>query len=57
LKASTKFRQAYEKKEITTIKGIEMQFIGLDELLQDKAANSRPKDLADIKQLKSIRKK
>lgn len=57
LKGSTKFRQAYEKKEITTIKGIDMQFIGFDELLQDKAANSRPKDLADIKQLKSIKKK
>ena len=57
LKGATKFKQAYEKKEITTIKGIDMQFIGFDELLQDKAANSRPKDLTDIKQLKSIKKK
>ncbi len=57
LKGTTKFKQAYEKKEITTIKGIDMQFIGFDELLQDKAANSRPKDLADIRQLKSIKKK
>lgn len=57
LKGTTKFRQAYEKKETTTIKGIDMQFIGFDELLQDKAANSRPKDLTDIKQLKSIKKK
>lgn len=57
LKGATKFRQAYERKEITTIKGIDMQFIGFDELLQDKAANSRPKDLADIRQLKSIKKK
>ena len=57
LKGATKFKQAYEKKEVTTIKGIDMQFIGFDELLQDKAANSRPKDLADIKQLKSIKKK
>ncbi len=57
LKATTKFKQAFEKKEITTIKGIDMQFIGLDDLLQDKAANSRPKDLTDIKQLKSIKKK
>jgi len=56
LKGFTKFRQAYEKKEITTIKGIDIQFIGFDELLQDKAANSRPKDLIDIKQLKSKRK-
>lgn len=57
LKGVNKFRQAYGKKEITTIKGIDMLFIGFDELLQDKAANSRPKDLADIKQLKSIKKK
>ncbi len=34
-----------------------MQFIGFNELLQDKAENSRPKDLDDIKRLKSIRKK
>ena len=57
LKGATKFKQAYEKKEIINIKGIGMQFIGFDELLQDKAANSRPKDLADIKHLKSIKKK
>ncbi len=57
LKGATKFKQAYEKKEITTIKGIDIHFIGFDELLQDKAANSRPKDLTDIKQLKSIKKK
>ena len=57
LKGSTKFKKAYEKKEITTIKGVEMHFIGFDELLKDKAANSRPKDLTDIKQIKSIKKK
>ncbi|MBY0479115.1 MAG: hypothetical protein K2Q24_15815 [Chitinophagaceae bacterium] len=57
LKGAAKFRQAYVNKEITNIKGIDMQFIGIDELLQDKAANSRPKDIADIKQLKSIKKK
>jgi predicted nucleotidyltransferase len=57
LKGTIKFNQAYEKKEITTIKGIDIQFIGFDELLKDKAANSRPKDLTDIKQLKSLKKK
>jgi hypothetical protein len=29
----------------------------IDELLQDKASNSRPKDLEDINQLKAIKKK
>lgn len=57
LKGTTKFKRAYEKKEITTINGIDMPFIGFDELILDKAANSRPKDLTDIKQLKSIKKK
>lgn len=57
LKTATKFQKAYDRKEITTLKEIDMHFIGFDELLQDKAANSRPKDLADIKQLKSIAKK
>lgn len=57
LKGSVKFKQAYENKEITTINGIDLLFIGFDELLKDKAANSRPKDLEDIKQLKSIKNK
>lgn len=57
LKVNREFRKAYDKKEITTIKGIDLYFIGIDELLDDKAANSRPKDLADIRHLKSIKKK
>jgi hypothetical protein len=57
LKGSGKFKTAYENKEITTINGIDLLFIGFDELLKDKAANSCPKDLEDIKQLKSIKKK
>jgi hypothetical protein len=57
LKGDSKFKQAYEKKEITTIEGTDLIFIGFDELLKDKAANSRPKDLDDIKHLKSIKKK
>jgi hypothetical protein len=57
LKGSSKFKQTYEKKEITTINEIDLIFIGFDDLLQDKAVNSRPKDLEDIKQLKSIKKK
>jgi hypothetical protein len=34
-----------------------MLFIGIDEILQDKSANSRPRDLEDIKHLTSIKKK
>ena len=57
LKGSGKFNLAYEKKETTIINEIELFFIGIEELLQDKAANSRPKDLEDIKHLTSIKKK
>ena len=57
LKGGAKFRSSYEKREIINLKGVDMPFIGFDELLQDKAANSRPKDLLDINQLKSQKKK
>ncbi|MBS1732014.1 MAG: hypothetical protein JST02_01840 [Bacteroidetes bacterium] len=57
LKGASTFRSVFNKREITTIKGIDMPFIGINELLQDKAVNSRPKDLADIKQLKAAKKK
>jgi hypothetical protein len=56
LKGASKFIKAFEKREVVTLKKIDMHFIGFDELIKDKAANSRPKDLAGIKQLKSIRK-
>jgi hypothetical protein len=57
LKRSSKFRQSSEKREIIKIKGVEMPIIGIEELLKDKAANSRPKDLDDINHLKSKSKK
>ena len=57
LKSVAKFRDSYKNKEVVTLKNIDIPFIGFDELLQDKAANSRPKDLLDIKQLKSLRNK
>jgi hypothetical protein len=57
LKGVAKFMQSYKNRETTMLNEVDIPFIGFDELLQDKAANSRPKDLADIKQLKSIRKK
>ncbi len=57
LKGLSRFRQTFEKKEIVSINGVEIPIIGIDELLQDKAANSRPKDLNDIRQLKSKKKK
>jgi hypothetical protein len=57
LKSNAKFRNAYKNREIVMLKDVDIPFIGFDQLLQDKAANSRPKDLLDIKQLKSLRNK
>ncbi len=56
LKGEKKFRQAYQNKVIVTFKGIDMIFIGFDDLIQDKALNPRPKDLADIEHLRNIKK-
>ena len=56
LKGLTKFRPAFDKKEIINLKGVNIPFIAFDDLLEDKAANSRPKDLSDINQLKAKRK-
>jgi len=57
LKDNNKFNLAYKKKETIKINEIELVFIGIDELLQDKASNPRHKNLEDINQLKAIKKK
>lgn len=56
LKGLSKFRTSFDKKEVVNLKGIDIPFIGLDDLLVDKGTNSRLKDLSDITQLKSKRK-
>lgn len=56
LKAALKFNACYAKKELVVFEGIDISFIGYNDLLLDKAANARPKDIEDIEQLKSKRK-
>ena len=56
LKAALKFNACYAKKELVTFEKVDVPFIGYDELLLDKAANARPKDIEDIEQLESRRK-
>jgi len=56
LKELSKFRSSFEKKEIVSFNGIDIFVISFDDLIKDKKANSRPKDLADIKQLLDKRK-
>ena len=57
MKGLSKFRSSFDKIEIVNLKGIDIPFIAFDDLLEDKVANSRPKDLSDINQLKSKRRK
>ncbi len=53
LKAPLKFMKCYEKREIVNFDGIDVAFISLENLIEDKKATSRPKDLTDIEQLKN----
>jgi hypothetical protein len=55
LKAPLKFRQAFQNRETVTLNGIDIHFLGFDELIQDKEATARPKDINDIEQLRKKR--
>jgi predicted nucleotidyltransferase len=52
LKGLSKFNPSYNHRDIVEINEIQLSFINIDDLITDKAVNSRPKDLEDIKQLK-----
>jgi hypothetical protein len=51
LKAPLKFRQSFNKKEIVTLKAIEIPFISYEDLISDKKANARSKDITDVEKL------
>jgi hypothetical protein len=48
------FDQAWQNKMAIIIEGLEVFCIGLDDLLVNKRATGRPKDLADIDSLKNL---
>lgn len=54
LKAPLKFRESYEKRNILTRNGLDISFISLGDLIADKQATGRLKDLSDIENLKRI---
>lgn len=56
LKAPLRFAAAFAAREVVELFGIEIAFIGYQDLLIDKATSARPKDLADIQELKNRRK-
>ena len=57
LKAPLRFRQSFNKKEIVNLKDIEIPFISYEDLISDKKANARSKDITDIEKLGGNEKK
>jgi hypothetical protein len=55
LKAPLRFGVSFANREDATLGEVSTPFISFDDLLTDKAANARPKDIEDIKQLKARR--
>ena len=45
------FEEAWDKRLVTPINGLEVPILGRDELVRDKRALGRTKDLADIEAL------
>ena len=56
LKAALPFGASSRTREVLTLQDVAIPLISLADLLADKAANARPKDLIDIEQLKANRK-
>ncbi|MBO2010156.1 nucleotidyl transferase AbiEii/AbiGii toxin family protein [Hymenobacter negativus] len=56
LRAPLKFGVSFNKREIITIREVDIPFISFDDLIVDKEANARPKDIMDIEELKRNRK-
>jgi hypothetical protein len=50
----TSFDACFNKASIATIEGIPIRFLHLNQLLEEKKANARPKDLLDIEELEKI---
>jgi len=55
IKADIKFIEANKRKETVEIDDIQIHFMSYLDLIKDKEATARKKDIADIEQLKRIR--
>jgi hypothetical protein len=56
IKANIKFFEADQRKEKVELEGTQIHFMGYKDLIEDKNATARKKDLEDIEQLKKINK-
>ena len=52
-----KFSTSFQEREIIRLNGIEISFVSFDDLIKNKKVNARPKDIADIEQLITLRNK
>jgi hypothetical protein len=55
LRAPLRFRQSFDSREIVTLNDVEIPFINYEDLISDKKANARPKDIIDIEKLDTNR--
>jgi predicted nucleotidyltransferase len=52
IKAQLSFRTAFARRQSFMSSGVAISFISLEDLIQDKLTDSRPKDIEDIENLK-----
>lgn len=57
IKVATKFFEAYKRKETVEIEETQIHFMNYVDLVEDKKATARKKDIEDIKQLKKVKDK
>jgi hypothetical protein len=50
------FKEAFSNKDVFKDKDYEINFIGIDQLIQNKRASGRLQDLADLEILEKIKK-
>jgi hypothetical protein len=55
LKAKLPFQTSFKRKEIVSLEGVDIPFISYEDLIIDKKANPRQKDMEDIEYLKTKR--
>ena len=48
------FKECYNKAYVANIEGVNIPFLHINQLIQEKKANGRPKDLLDIEELEKI---
>jgi predicted nucleotidyltransferase len=54
IKVPLKFSTAFARRVVVESNGLEISFISLEDLIQDKAVDARPKDRDDIQNLRRL---